>query len=66
MRNKSFCNPGPRPPAIRRKSLLAACIAAGIVLCAPQANAGGDAPPWMHASVNVPLPAYDEKTRKEN
>jgi hypothetical protein len=28
----------------------------------PQALAGADAPPWMHALVNVPLPAYDEKT----
>jgi len=29
---------------------------------APSALAGGDAPPWMHALVNAPLPAYDEKT----
>jgi hypothetical protein len=28
----------------------------------PNAAAGGDAPPWMHALVNAPLPSYDEKT----
>ncbi|MGD0568702.1 MAG: DUF3857 and transglutaminase domain-containing protein [Candidatus Sulfotelmatobacter sp.] len=29
---------------------------------APQAVAGSDAPQWMHALVNAPLPSYDEKT----
>ena len=29
---------------------------------APKASAGGDAPQWMHALVNVTLPAHDEKT----
>jgi hypothetical protein len=33
-----------------------------LLACAPRAFAGGDAPPWMHALVNTPLPAYDEKT----
>jgi hypothetical protein len=33
----------------------------GGVAGAPQALAG-DAPAWMHALVNVPLPAHDEKT----
>jgi hypothetical protein len=28
----------------------------------PNAAAGGDAPPWMHALVNAPLPSYDERT----
>jgi hypothetical protein len=28
----------------------------------PRAAAGGDAPQWMHALVNAPLPSYDEKT----
>ena len=63
MRNRSYCNPKPPRPAISRPSLLLAVgIAAGILICAPRANAGGDAPQWMHALVNVPLPAYDEKT----
>ncbi|HWO35464.1 MAG TPA: DUF3857 domain-containing protein, partial [Candidatus Acidoferrum sp.] len=33
-----------------------------ILLCVPNAFAGGDAPPWMHALVSAPLPTYDEKT----
>jgi hypothetical protein len=41
-------------------SLLLACAIA-ILVCAPQALAG-DAPQWMHALVNAPLPTYDEKT----
>jgi len=35
--------------------------AASILACRPHAFAG-DAPQWMHALVNAPLPAYDEKT----
>jgi len=37
-------------------------VSAFILACVPQALAGGDAPQWMHALVNAPLPAYDEKT----
>jgi Domain of Unknown Function with PDB structure (DUF3857)/Transglutaminase-like superfamily len=37
-------------------------MAACILAWAPRAAAGGDAPPWMHALVNAPLPSYDEKT----
>ena len=33
----------------------------GFLACAPSALAG-DAPAWMHALVNTPLPAHDEKT----
>src|SRR5947208_11086495 len=32
----------------------------GLLASAPAALAG-DAPPWMHAVVNAPLPAHDEK-----
>ena len=63
MMNKSYCNLERR---LRRTSLFSALIAA--ILClvgataeAPPATAG-DAPAWMHALVNVPLPAHDEKT----
>jgi Domain of Unknown Function with PDB structure (DUF3857)/Transglutaminase-like superfamily len=63
MKNKSYCNPGPRPRATDWRSLLlAGCMAACILAWAPRAAAGGDAPPWMHALVNAPLPSYDEKT----
>jgi hypothetical protein len=37
-------------------------IVAGILACVPRAAAGGDAPQWMRALVNAPLPSYDEKT----
>ena len=37
---------------------MAACIFAFV----PRAAAGADAPQWMHALVNAPLPAFDEKT----
>jgi len=32
------------------------------LVCVPNALAAGDAPAWMHALANAPLPAYDEKT----
>jgi uncharacterized protein DUF3857/transglutaminase superfamily protein len=37
-------------------------VAAGLLVFVPLAVAGGDAPQWMHALVNAPLPAHDEKT----
>jgi hypothetical protein len=39
-----------------------AALALGVVCFAGSARAGGDAPGWMHALVNAPLPAHDEKT----
>src|ERR1700689_344514 len=60
MSNKLSCNPELPVPATKR--LFSAWIAACILACVPQAMAGGDAPQWMHALVNAPLPTYDEKT----
>ena len=61
MSNKLCCNPYKPPrPTNWQTSLLLLC-AVGLLAFAPQALAG-DAPPWMHALVNVPLPTYDEKT----
>ena len=37
-------------------------VAAILLAFALPATAGGDAPQWMHALVNAPLPAHDEKT----
>jgi hypothetical protein len=66
MRSRLSCNPeGPMRATSGQARLFAlwavACV--GCVLAyVPQALAGGDAPPWMHALVNAPLPTYDEKT----
>ena len=63
MKNKSYCNPERQPRATKRQALqVAGWIVASILGCVSPAAAGGDAPQWMHALVNAPLPSYDEKT----
>jgi hypothetical protein len=62
MSNKSCCNPVPRPQRISFYAHLLIVSAVFLLACAPPAFASGDAPPWMHALVNAPLPVYDEKT----
>jgi hypothetical protein len=63
MSNKSYCSPVARPRATRQPAFaLTLWIAAAILFCVPRAMAGGDAPQWMHSLVNLPLPAYDDKT----
>src|SRR4029077_21262506 len=63
MTRKLFCNPQPQPPATERRMTRALLRLAIVALgCVPSAFAGGDAPQWMHALVNSPLPAYDDKT----
>jgi len=63
MKNKSYCNPERRARVTKGKGLwLAGWVVACMMSAAPPAWAGGDAPPWMHALVNAPLPTYDEKT----
>src|SRR5260370_1472038 len=63
MTNKSLCNRGMRPRATERAGgilcflVLSVC---GLINTAQVAE--GDAPGWMHALVNTPLPAHDEKT----
>ncbi len=62
MTNKLFCKPSQRPPATSRRVLLILfCVAVVLSAGVPKATAG-DAPAWMHAQVNVPLPPHDEKT----
>src|SRR4029077_1949697 len=63
MNNKLYCSPARRRRAIeiRRIVFCFALLMMGSVAGAPQASAG-DAPAWMHALANVPLPAHDEKT----
>src|SRR5258708_13479502 len=63
MKGKSCYNPEPPVRATSRPAaLFLLCVASCILAGAPQAVAGGDAPPRMHALVNVPFPPYDEKT----
>lgn len=63
MNNKLCCNPARRVPVIRLPRLWAVlCVGACILGNAPQAAAGSDAPQWMHALVNSPVPTHDEKT----
>ena len=61
MRNKSFCNLAvlQRRSKQRALTLLFAIVA---VLAAGASAHAGDAPAWMHAAANAPLPPHDEKT----
>jgi hypothetical protein len=62
MINKLCCKPARRLPATSRHIRLGLfCAAIGLFSASPRALAA-DAPAWMHAQVNAPLPAYDEKT----
>lgn len=63
MSNRSYCNPAARRPATNWPALLLsglAALACIFVFCV-SAHAG-DAPPWMRAVVNAPLPEHDERT----
>lgn len=63
MNSKSSCSPARSRPATNAGRI--ARFAAGLIFCALATAApasGGDAPQWMRALVNVPLPAHDEKT----
>jgi Domain of Unknown Function with PDB structure (DUF3857)/Transglutaminase-like superfamily len=63
MKSKLSCSQA--PPARVTNAPMQAVIVCAVVMflaCVPNAFAGGDAPQWMHALVNVPLPTYDEKT----
>src|SRR5215469_13340110 len=66
MNNRLCCSPV-RPEAATSKARvllqgwIGLGIAAAILAYAPSAVAS-DAPAWIHALVNVPLPAHDEKT----
>jgi hypothetical protein len=59
MKNKWFCNRS--APQIISLHTLVAVLFVCVLACAPAALAG-DAPQWMHAVVNAPLPQHDEKT----
>jgi len=63
MNIKSFCSQELLPRASELRHALI-CPAALVViwLIAPSRACAGDAPAWMHALVNAPVPAHDEKT----
>jgi hypothetical protein len=62
MSNRLSCNQVRRQPATSRRAALFVFAAAVVCLaCSPRVFAG-DAPGWMHAAANAPLPAHDEKT----
>jgi hypothetical protein len=60
MRNKLCCNQLGHGRAISR-TIAATLLGCSLLGFSPAAIAG-DAPQWMHAVVNAPLPAHDEKT----
>lgn len=69
MNNKSWCSLGGflRPTSLRWRGIAQAGALIGGVLAFylfvwPTPAWANDAPGWMHALVNVPLPAHDDKT----
>jgi hypothetical protein len=64
MKSKSYCSLCPLRRATEsvRRYGWAAVVLAACALGAGGPTWAGDAPQWMHALVNVPLPAHDEKT----
>jgi Domain of Unknown Function with PDB structure (DUF3857)/Transglutaminase-like superfamily len=62
MKSKSCCNPERPAPVINRPAFFGLWAVACVLVCGLPAFASGEAPPWMHALVNAPLPAHDEKT----
>ncbi len=61
MKNRLFCNRWAQPQASSVGLAAALLGAVGLLAGVPQCVAG-DAPAWMHAVVNAPLPQHDEKT----
>src|SRR5579863_8667314 len=62
MKNKLCCNRLGRVPAISQRFARALLGFAACILAYATPAAAGDAPAWMHALVNAPLPTHDEKT----
>jgi Domain of Unknown Function with PDB structure (DUF3857)/Transglutaminase-like superfamily len=61
MTNRWFWNRLARPPA-SSSQLAVLLLSAVILIPGGYLFAGSDAPQWMHAVANVPLPAYDDRT----
>ena len=52
----------PQPANRLTRVALAAAACALLLVCAPKARAGDDAPQWLHALASAPVPAHDEET----
>src|SRR5580704_1406031 len=64
MKSKSYCSPWPAEEEIKVMRKAAICPSL-VLLCwmvVPGAAHAADAPQWMHALVNAPLPPHDERT----
>ncbi|MGA2813824.1 MAG: DUF3857 and transglutaminase domain-containing protein [Candidatus Acidiferrum sp.] len=61
MSNKLSCSPVLRLRKTKLRCLISSAASLAVLLCAPLLRAS-DAPAWMHAAVNAPIPAHDEKT----
>lgn len=59
MRNRWFWNQSVRRPVIEFAALL---ISAIVLLSSGCLFASSEAPAWMHAAANSPVPAYDDRT----
>ncbi len=62
MSNRLSCYPAQRSRPSNRRTLIILLVAVCSLPCVPVAWASDAAPAWMHALVNAPLPAHDEKT----
>ena len=63
MNNRLYCVLVVRLLGIKAaRAFLPAAVLAICTLAASQPSSCGDAPQWMHALVNVPVPSHDEKT----
>jgi Domain of Unknown Function with PDB structure (DUF3857)/Transglutaminase-like superfamily len=62
MKNRLFCSLRSRRRVIERPVSVSILVAALCFLGGASCASAGDAPAWMHALVNAPLPAHDEKT----
>jgi Domain of Unknown Function with PDB structure (DUF3857)/Transglutaminase-like superfamily len=62
MKNRFFCNLRGQRPAISQRTFLVSTALLACLLGSAAGARAGDAPQWMHAVVNAPLPPHDEKT----
>src|SRR5262249_48376515 len=60
MNNRLSSSPSVQRPATNLRSRALWALFFCVLCSAPRANAG-NAPSWMHALVNAPLPAHDDK-----